>query len=72
MQVGQHLCAALTLAPEVELNNNPLIRALVVLVMIAAGIRLIFWLLMPVWPYLAAALVIFTVIRLVRWHQRRW
>jgi hypothetical protein len=72
LQVGQHLCAALTLGRDVELNNNPVIRALVVLVMVAAGIRLIFWLLMPVWPYLAAALVIFTVIRLVRWHQGRW
>jgi hypothetical protein len=72
LQVGQHPCAALTLGREVELNNNPLIRVLVVLVMIAAGIRLIFWLLMPIWPYLAAALVIFIVIRVARWHQGRW
>lgn len=41
-------------------------------VMIAAGIRLIFWLLMPVWPYLAAALVVVTAIRVVGWYRGRW
>jgi hypothetical protein len=45
---------------------------LAMFVVIAAGIRLIFWLLMPVWPYLAAALAAFTAIRLVRWYRGRW
>jgi hypothetical protein len=56
----------------VKLNENPLLRALAVAAMIAAGIRLIFWLLMPVWPYLVAALVVFTAIRLDRWYRGRW
>jgi len=55
-----------------KLEQTPLLRVLVVVVMIAAGIRLIVWLLMPVWPYLAAALVAFTVIRLVGWYRGRW
>ena len=45
---------------------------LAVIVAIAAGIRLIFWLLTPVVPYLLAALVVFTVFRLVRWYRGRW
>jgi hypothetical protein len=40
--------------------------------MIAAGIRVIFWLLMPVWPYLAAAVIAFIAIRLVAWYRGRW
>ncbi len=38
---------------------------LAVVVMVAAGIRLVFWLLAPVWPYLLAASIVFTVVRLV-------
>jgi hypothetical protein len=72
LQVGQHPWPALTLGREVELNKNPLIRALAVLVMIAAGIRLIFELLAPVWPYLLAALILFSLGRLVTWHRGRW
>lgn len=45
---------------------------LAVIVLVAAGIRIIFELLCPVLPYLVAALVIFTVIRVVRWYRGRW
>jgi hypothetical protein len=45
---------------------------LVVVIAIATGIRLIFSLLTPVWPYLAAVLVAVTVIRLLRWYRGRW
>ncbi len=55
-----------------KLQENPLLRMLAVVVMIAAGIRLIFWLLIPVLPYLAAALVVFTVVCLTRWYRGRW
>lgn len=55
-----------------NLENNPFVRMLAVMVMIAAGIRIIFELLAPVAPYLLAALVVFTVIRLVSWHRGRW
>ena len=55
-----------------QLSENPLIRVLAVVVMIAAGIRLIYWLLEPVWPYLLAAVIVFTVLRLVRWYRERW
>lgn len=42
------------------------------IVAVAAGIRLIFWLLEPVWPYLLGGLIVFTVIRLVSWYRGRW
>jgi hypothetical protein len=45
---------------------------LAVIVMVAAGIRLIYWLLAPVAPYLLAALIVFTVFRLVSWYRGRW
>lgn len=41
-------------------------------VAVAAGIRLVFELLAPVWPYLLAALIVFTIFRLVRWYRGRW
>ena len=49
-----------------------MLRVLAVIVAIAAGIRLVFWLLQPVWPYLLAALLAFTVVRLVWWYRGRW
>jgi hypothetical protein len=55
-----------------QLSENPLIRMLAVVVMIAAGIRLVFILLAPVWPYLLAALVVFLAVRFVAWYQGRW
>lgn len=49
-----------------------MIRVLAVIVMVAAGIRLIFWLLAPVAPYLIAGLIVFTIFRLARWYRGRW
>lgn len=45
---------------------------LAVIILVAAGTRLIFWLLAPVWPYLLAALAMFTLVRLWRWYRGRW
>ncbi len=45
---------------------------LAVLVAIAAGIRLIHWLLLPVWPYVVAVLIAFAVMRLASWYRGRW
>ena len=42
------------------------------MVAVAAGIRLIFCLLLPVFPYLIAGLIIFTLFKLARWHRDRW
>jgi hypothetical protein len=56
----------------VNLSENPFIRMLAVIVAIAAGIRLIYWLLTPVAPYLLVALIAFTVVRLVTWYRSRW
>lgn len=47
-------------------------RMLAVIVLVAAGIRAIYELLLPVAPYLLAFLVIFTVIRVARWYHGRW
>jgi hypothetical protein len=53
-------------------TDNPLLQTLVVVVAIAAGIRLVFWLLQPVWPYLLVALALFAVLRLASWYRDRW
>jgi hypothetical protein len=45
---------------------------LAVIVAIAAGIRLIFWLLAPVMPYLIAGLIGFAIFKLVDWYRNRW
>jgi hypothetical protein len=45
---------------------------LAVMLAVAVGIRLIFELLAPVWPYLLAALIVFTVVRIVSWYRERW
>lgn len=47
-------------------------RVLTVIVMVAVGIRLVFWLLAPVWPYLLGALLVFAVLRLAAWYRGRW
>lgn len=41
-------------------------------VLVAAGIRVVFELLKPLWPYLLAALVVFTALRVVSWYRGRW
>jgi hypothetical protein len=45
---------------------------LAVIVLVAVGIRLVYWLLAPVWPYLLAGLVVFVVFRVVSWYRGRW
>jgi hypothetical protein len=48
------------------------LRVLAVIVLVAAGIRLTIELLEPVWPYLLAGLLVFTVLRLASWYRGRW
>lgn len=55
-----------------NLAGNPVIRVLAVIVTVAVGIRIVFWLLAPVAPYLIAGPIVFTVLRLVRWYRGRW
>lgn len=57
---------------ELKLSENPMVRLLLVIVLVAAGIRLTFELLEPVWPYLLAVLVGFLVGRIVGWWRNRW
>ena len=45
---------------------------LAVIVLVAAGIRLTFELLQPVWPYLLAVPVVFAFWKVVWWHRDRW
>jgi len=45
---------------------------LVVMAAIAVGIRLIFELLAPVWPYLFAGLMLFAILRIISWYRGRW
>jgi len=45
---------------------------LAVVILVAAGIRLVFELLEPVWPLLAAVLVVFALFQAVRWCRDRW
>jgi hypothetical protein len=55
----------------VKLNANSLIRAIAVIVLIAAGIRLSFELLDPVWPYLLAVLIVLAAVRAYWWWRGR-
>jgi hypothetical protein len=45
---------------------------LAVIVAVAAGIRLVYELLAPVWPYLLVGLIAFAIVRLVGWYRNRW
>jgi hypothetical protein len=45
---------------------------LAVIVAVAAGIRLVFQLLEPVWPFLLAAVIVFAAVRLRNWYRGRW
>jgi hypothetical protein len=45
---------------------------LALLIVIAAAIRLIFLLLASIWPYLAAGLLVFAILRLALWGAHRW
>lgn len=55
-----------------KLSENPLMRALAVVVAVAVGIRLTFELLEPVWPYLLAVLVGFALVRVAVCWRDRW
>lgn len=52
--------------------NNPLIRLLVMMVAIAAALRLTWLLIEPLLPILAIALVILGIVRATLWYRRRW
>ena len=45
---------------------------LAVIVLVAVGIRFVFWLLAPVWPYLLTVLVIWGLWRAQQWWLDRW
>jgi hypothetical protein len=42
------------------------------ILLVAAGIRIIFWLLTPVIPYLVAGVIAFTILKLISWYRGRW
>lgn len=49
-----------------------MMRVLAVIVLVAVGIRVVFGLLAPVWPYLLAVLVIWSLWQVRRWYRDRW
>ena len=53
-------------------EHNAFVRWLAGIVAVAAAIRLTFWLLEPVMPWLLAGVVVFAVVRLVGWYRGRW
>lgn len=54
-----------------KLSENPVLRVLAVIVLVAAGIRLTVEFLEPVWPYLLAGLIVFAVVRACWWWRGR-
>ena len=59
--------------PVRDLSESVLMRMLAAIVMIATGIRLVYWLLAPVLPYLLATLAIAAAVWAVRWNRdHRW
>lgn len=63
---------ARSLEAPLKLSESPMMRVLAVIVAIAVGIRIVFWLLEPVWPYLLAVFVIWAVWRIRVWWRDRW
>lgn len=55
-----------------KLSDSPTLRVLTVVVLVAVGIRFVFWLLEPVWPYLLAVLVIWALWQVRLWWLDRW
>lgn len=55
-----------------KLNQNPAVQVLAAIIAVAAGIRIVFWLLAPVWPYLLVAFVVWGLWRLRHWWINRW
>lgn len=53
-------------------EHNPLVRMLVAMVLVAAGIRLVYELLLPVLPVLVVGIAVIVIWRLVRWYRERW
>ena len=53
--------------------ENPIMRLLIGIVAIAAALRLTWFLIEPVLPALAVAVVAFAIVRLATWYGRdRW
>lgn len=55
-----------------NLNENAAVRMLAVIVMIAAGIRIVYWLLLPTLRFLIVIMIAFAVVRVVGWYRGRW
>jgi hypothetical protein len=53
-------------------NQNPVVRAIAVIVLIAVGARLVFELVKPVWPYLLTVLIVLAVAKAASWWRGRW
>ena len=49
-----------------------MVQMLAAIIAVVVGIRIFFWLLTPVWPYLLIGVVGFAVFRLAHWHRNRW
>jgi hypothetical protein len=54
------------------LIENPVLRVLAFIVVVAVGIRLTFELLEPVWPYLLVTLLLLVCAWVASWYRRRW
>ena len=54
------------------MSGNLVVRMLAVIVLVAAGIRLIYELLEPVAVWLLVALIVFAIVRVVGWYRGRW
>jgi hypothetical protein len=48
------------------------VQVLAAIIAIVAGIRIVFWLLAPVWPYLLVVFAVWGLWRLRVWWLDRW
>jgi len=53
-------------------THDPVIRFLAWMVAVAVAIRLTLELICPVLPYLAGAIALVGIARLITWYRRRW
>lgn len=71
LQVAQKTLASKQLMARVNVKD-PVIRFVAWIVAVAAAIRVTFELIWPVLPYLAGAVALVGIARLISWYRGRW
>ena len=56
-----------------RVSRNRVVQAAQTTIAVSAlGLALLSWWEAPVWPYLLAVLIVFTIVRIIGWYRGRW